>query len=247
MKKFIKEQFEDYKLLLRSVPSLFVSLYVVSIIAMNLTANKSVNTGLSWLALDCGFTVSWMSFLTMDTITKRFGPRAATKLSIMGVGINLLCCAIFFVISKIPGNWGEYYTFNDEIANKVLNNTFGGSWYVVFGSMTAFLTSAIVNNFLNSFIGKHLKNNNFKSFAIRSYISTAVGQFVDNLVFAIIVSYVLFGWNIIQVFVCALTGMIVELICEVIFSPLGYKTVKQWEADKVGQVYLDKHKVGGNN
>lgn len=246
MKKFIKDQLEDYKLLLRSVPSLFVSLYVVSVILMNILANKSVNTGLNWLALDCGFTVSWMSFLTMDTITKRFGPKAATKLSIMAVGINLLCCAIMFGISKIPGNWGEYYTFNNDIANQALNNTFGGSWYVVFGSMVAFLTSAIVNNFLNSCIGKRLSNNNFRAYAIRSYISTAVGQFVDNLVFALIVSYVLFGWNMIQVVVCAITGMVVELLCEVIFSPFGYKVVKQWEADKVGQAYLDKHKLGEN-
>lgn len=246
MRKFIKEQLEDYKLLLRSVPSLFVSLYVVSIIVMNIAANKSINTGLSWLALDCGFTVSWMSFLTMDTITKRFGPRAATKLSIMGVGINLLCCLIFFAISKIPGNWGEYYTFNEDIVNSALNNTFGGSWYVVFGSMTAFLTSAIVNNFLNGFIGSRLKNNNFRSFAIRSYISTAVGQFVDNFVFALVVSYVLFGWSMTQVIFCSLTGMLVELICEVIFSPIGYKVVNQWEADKVGQSYIDSHKKGAN-
>lgn len=241
MLKFIKSQVEDYKLLLRSVPSLFVSLYVVSVILMNILANKSVDTGLSWLALDCGFTVSWMSFLTMDTITKRFGARAATKLSLMAVAINLLCCAIMFGISKIPGNWGEYYTLNSEIANQSLNNTFGGSWYIVFGSMTAFITSAIVNNFLNSFIGKYLSNSNFKSYAIRSYISTSVGQFVDNLVFALTVSYVLFGWSMLQVVVCALTGMVVELLCEIIFSPIGYRVVKQWEADKVGHEYLVKH------
>lgn len=244
MKKFIKNQIDDYKLLLRSVPSLFVSLYVVSVILMNLMANKSINTGLTWLALDCGFTVSWMSFLTMDTITKRFGPKAATKLSIMAVGVNLLCCAIMFGISKIPGNWGEYYTFNNDIANKALNNTFGGSWYVVFGSMLAFLTSAIVNNFLNSSIGKKLKNNNFMSYAVRSYVSTAVGQFVDNFVFALVVSHVLFGWNMTQVVFCSLAGMVVELLCEVVFSPFGYRVVKQWEFDRVGQVYIDKHAKG---
>lgn len=241
--KFIHKEFEDYKLLMRNVPSLFVSLYIVSVILMNLLAGKEVQTGLPWLVLDCGFLVSWMSFLTMDTITKRFGAKAATKLAILAVGVNMLCCGIMFLTSLVPGNWSEAYNYDSTIVNAALNSTIGGTWYVVVGSMTAFLTSAIVNNFTNSFIGKFLHKDNFSSYAVRSYISTGIGQFVDNFVFALLVSHVFFGWSMLQCVVCAVTGMLIELLCEVIFSPIGYRVYSQWKADDVGKDYLVAHDI----
>lgn len=239
MLNFIKKELSDYKLMLRSVPSLTVSLFVISVVSMNLLANKEIRTGVSWLALDCGLLVSWLSFLTMDIITKRFGPRVATKLSLMAVGINLLFCLVLFIVSKIPGNWSQFYSFNSEDINVALNATFGGTWYILLGSMIAFISSSIVNNSLNSLIGKLLNNNSFKDYATRTYISTAIGQFVDNFVFALIVSHQFFGWSMIQCITCSLTGAIVELLCEVVFSPMGYKVCKQWEAENVGQSYID--------
>lgn len=239
MLNFIKKELSDYKLMLRSVPGLTVSLFMISVISMNLLANKEINTGISWLALDCGLLISWLSFLTMDIITKRFGPRVATKLSFMAVGVNLLFCLVLFLVSKIPGNWSQFYSFNNEDINVALNATFGGTWYILFGSMIAFVSSSIVNNTLNSFIGKLLNNNSFKEYAARTYISTAVGQFIDNFVFALIVSHQFFGWSMMQCVTCSFTGAIVELLCEVIFSPMGYKVCKQWEAENVGQSYID--------
>ncbi len=69
---------EDYKVLLRSIPSATVTCFVVSVILMNLLANKEL-ISLPWLALDCGFTLSWVSFLCMDMICKRFGPKASVR------------------------------------------------------------------------------------------------------------------------------------------------------------------------
>ena len=49
----IKKVMEDYKVLLRSIPSATVSLFIVSVIMMNLLANKEL-ISLPYLALDCG-------------------------------------------------------------------------------------------------------------------------------------------------------------------------------------------------
>ena len=239
MFKFLRKEIEDYKILLRNVPSLTVSLFVISVVTMNLMANKEIYTGLSWLALDCGFLISWLSFLTMDIVTKRFGAKAAVKLSLMAVAVNLLTCAIFFAISKIPGNWGEFYTYGEDNINLALNKTFGGSWYIVLGSVTAFIISSITNNTLNSFIGRFVSKDSFRGYAARTYISTAIGQFIDNFVFALIVSHNFFGWTLLQCVMCSIAGAIVELLCEVIFSPIGYQVCKKWEAEKVGQSYMD--------
>ncbi len=236
----IRYEIEDFKVLLRNVPSAAVTAFVVSVILMNLLANKEIDTGISWLALDCGITVSWLSFLSMDMLTKRFGPKAATKISFFAVSINLIVCAVLFVVSKIPGNWGAFYDYGmEQSINGAINSTFGGTWYVLLGSTIAILVSAIVNNFSNAAIGRMLKENNFKAYAIRSYTSTLNGQFVDNMVFALIVSHNFFGWTMIQCITCSITGCIVELLCEMIFSPIGYRVSKKWESENVGHEYLD--------
>lgn len=239
MLKWIKYEIEDYRQLLRNVPASATVFFVVSVVLMNLLANREWSLGLSWLALDCGFFVSWMSFLSMDMLTKRFGARASIKLSIFAMAVNLLICGMLYLIMKLPGAWGAYYELGEDIVNQGLDMTFGGTWYVVMGSAAAFLVSAVVNSIINERIGKRLKTNGFRAFAIRSFVSTFIGQFVDNLVFATLVSYVFFGWTPLQVLTCSFTGGLVELLCEVIFSPIGYRANKAWERDAVGARYIE--------
>ena len=240
--KFIKKQITEYKVLMRDIPALVVCLFILSVVCMNLLANKELfNT--PYLALDCGFTLSWISFLCMDIICKRYGPRAANKISFLALGINLLICVIFNLLSMTPGNWGEFYSVTDgsigEAVNNDLNTTIGGTWYVVLGSAVAMLVAALTNSSLNWMIGKTFSKTTYKHFAIRSFISTTAAQFVDNLVFATLVSKIFFGWSWTQVILCSLTGAFFELLCEVIFSPIGFKISKKWEEEKVGPTYLD--------
>lgn len=238
LKTVITEEVKDYKMLLWNIPSTVMALFVVSVILMNLLANKEINTGLSWLALDCGLLVSWLSFLAMDMLTKRFGAKASIKISLVAVAINLLVCLILFGVSKIPGNWAEFYNYEDESINLSLNSTFGGTWYILLGSTIAFISSAIVNAIINAGVGKLFKRNTFVAYAARSYVSTLIAQFVDNFVFALIVSHTFFGWSMLQCVTCSLTGCIVELLCEVVFSPIGYKVSKSWAQHGVGEKYI---------
>lgn len=238
----IKREFREFVILLKSVPSVLFALFILSIFAMNLLANKSINLPVNWLALDCGIIVSWVAFLTMDMLTKHFGPKAATEISVFSLLINLFMCFLFWLVSLIDGVWGESFVEGSEsIINGALNNTFGGTWYVVLGSSVAFVASALVNNFLNYGIGKLFKKkpDGFGAYVCRSYISTAIGQFVDNLVFALIVSLNFFNWSITQCFTCAATGMIVELLLELIFVHLGFAVCKKWRKEGVGQKYFD--------
>ena len=252
---------QELKLLFRSIPSLTVSVFIIATVSMNLLANKSITLPVSWLALDVGFIVSWLVFLCMDIVTRQFGPRAATWLSVVGIGVNLAMCAIFLIGSKIPGVWGESYVDGMEnVINTALDNTFGGTWYVLLGSSIAFFVSALVNNFANWQIGVLLKRraarsgpaagshgaarpftDSFLNFACRSWVSTGIGQFIDNLTFALIVSKHFFGWTLLQCFTCALTGAAAELLFEVIFSPVGYRICRKWRQEKVGEEYLRKY------
>ena len=221
----MKKSFAEIRRLMQTAPPLIVALLFLSVVGMNLLANKSIDTGLSWLALDCGILFSWLTFLCMDVLTHCYGPEAATLLSISALGGNLFMALIFYLASRIPGVWGESFVDGSEaVINSALDGTFRGTWYILLGSSVAFAASAVLNNFLNSGIGKQLKKKDgFGTFALRSYVSTFLAQMADNLIFALLVSRVFFGWTLLQCVTCAITGALLELLCEVVFSPLGYR------------------------
>ena len=230
--------YNEIKILLRSIPATVVTLFAVSVVCMNLLANKTL-LQLDWIALDGGILISWLSFMCMDIITKHFGPRASTIISVHAATINLLTCLIFFVASAIPSNANDYSAFD---------GIFGGTWFVLLGSTVAFLASAVINNLLNHTIGKcfHRKPDGKMAYAMRTYISTFIGQFLDNFIFSVIVFVFFapifwngFSWTVLQCATCALTGAVAELIMEIVFSPIGYRITKKWRADNVGKEYFD--------
>ncbi len=234
----LRSELEDYKILLRNIPSLTVSLFVLSVVCANLLANKEL-VSYRYLALDCGFAFSWMMFLCMDIICKRWGAKASIKVSFLALAVNLCVTLIFALLSKAPGMWGEFYASENPEVNRALNATFGGSWYVVLGSALASVISSVVNSLLNSAIGRMQKTDGFLAFAARSYISTGIGQFVDNFVFATVVSKFFFGWSWTQVVTCSALAAVFELLCEVLFSGFGYRVVRQWEKENVGGDYIE--------
>ena len=236
----IKKEVRETLLLLRNVPSLIMVLFVLSCVGMNLLANKEL-FNMQYLALDCGFLLSWAAFLCGDMLTKHFGAKASIRLSIVAMICNLLVCGVFWFATTVStGNWGAFYDTGNPIVNTALDTTIGGTWYIVLGSALAFLVSSIVNAILNEGIGKAIKDNgSFKHYAVRSYVSTFIGQFVDNLTFALVVSKIFFGWTWTQVLFCSLTGALFELLWEVILGPLSYKTVRGWKEKGVGSEYIN--------
>ena len=243
MKGSLKTTVTEFKILLRSIPATVVTLFAVSVISMNLLANKTL-VQLPYLALDGGMLVSWLSFLCMDIITKHFGPKASTLISVHAVLINLLTCLIFFLAGAIPSTASDYTAFD---------GIFGGTWFILLGSTVAFLISAVINSLVNWLVGKRFVNNpdGKAAFLTRSYVSTFIGQFADNFIFSVLVFHQMaphfwngFQWTLIQCFTCALTGGVAELLMEVLFSPIGYKITKKWKAEGVGKAYFDFVKEG---
>ena len=239
MRSRIRHFISDTALLLRSVPSPIVTSFVLSVVPMTLLANKTIYQR-GFLAVDGGIVVSWLSFLCMDIITKRFGPRAATQVSIFALVVNLFAVGIFAIVSIIP----------TETDYSAFNGIFGGSWFIVLSSSLAFLASAVVNNGLNAAVGSLFQANpdGRAAYYTRSYVSTFVAQFVDNMVFASLVFMVFapiywggFRWTLPQCICCSLIGAGLELLMEIVFSPIGYGVTRRWQRDGVGSAYLQAH------
>ena len=232
MLKKVKRELLEIKDLISKVPPILMTLFVLSVIIMNLLANKSIdlswvpgnNGAYPWLALDCGLLVSWLAFFTMDITVRRFGPKASTQLTVVAVCINLITCALFYLAGTISGFWGESYVeVGGDIINNALDNTISGTWYVLMGSTIAFISSAVVHGLVSTAVRKLFKDKeSLKSYAVCSFVATSIGQFTDNMIFALIVSHIFFGWNLLQCIMCSLTGMFMEFIFSAVFVPLGH-------------------------
>ena len=239
MRKRFQQFISDTSLLPRSIPSPVVTFFVLSVVLMNLLANKTIYQK-GFFAVDGGIVVSWACFLCMDIITKHFGASAATRVSIFALAVNLFCVGIFAVVSIIP----------TETDYSAFNGIFGGSWFIVMSSSLAFLASAVANNALNAAIGRMFRANpdSRAAYYTRSYVSTFIGQFVDNMVFASLVFMLFapiywggFSWTLPQCVTCSLIGAFLELVMEVVFSPIGYGVTRRWRQLDVGGAYLASH------
>ena len=236
--KWLNDEFKLTIILLRSIPAAVVALFVISVIAMNILANKTL-VQTDYLALDGGILISWLSFLSMDVVVKHFGPKASNRMSVFAILVNLLVCLIFFIVSIIPSNADDYTAFNSII---------GGTWFILLSSTIAFFCSALINNFLNFTVGKLFKNNpdGKLAFFTRSYVSTFIAQFLDNFIFSILTFLVFapifwdgFHWTFLQCLTCSLLGALLELVMEAIFSPIGYLITKNWKKNNIGEQYFN--------
>ena len=87
IKFLIEKELTDYKFLLRSIPSPTILFFTLSVVCANLMANKEL-LNYKYLAIDCGFVFSWIMFICMDIICKRWGARATIKVSVFALLIN---------------------------------------------------------------------------------------------------------------------------------------------------------------
>lgn len=234
-----KEEMQMIKVLFRSIPLYITIMSVLTVIIMNILASITI-LSLPWIAINAGVFVSWLFFLIMDLVTKHFGLKAGNLLSLLCMICNTIIALLLFVFSKVAGN-PKY------------DLMLSGQWSVFFASTIAFVLSAFINNGINVLLGKlFTKNPDGKTaYVTRTYVSTLVGQIVDNFTF-VFLAFVIFPliptalnvkWTIWQCIGCSVTCALVELLFEVIFSPIGYKICKKWRERNLGKEYIEKYET----
>lgn len=231
---------------MRSVPAMALALITIATVLMNILANKSIieiprlGNGDYWIVQDAGIIMSWVGFLVGDLLVKNFGAKNAIRVNLTCLGISLFISAILAVAGAIPGTWSASYDFDGQV-NEALNATMGNVWYVILGSALAAAVGLIVNGITQGLLLKKIESKHgdkYWGFLVASAGSTMIGQFVDNFVFASVVSVPFFGWSWFSVFACSFFGMIIELIVELVFSPLTYKISKNWKKNHIGEYWM---------
>lgn len=238
--KWLENEVKVSRVLFRNVPGLVMSLYLLSTVLMNLLASVAiVNT--SWLALDAGIFVSFAVFLLMDMIVKRFGAKAAIRMTVLGFLVNIGTAILFTIVAFIAEASGQFYPLADYATTT--------QWWIIGASATAFLASGILDAVVHHIILKAFKKNKegIVAHATSAWVSTFFGQFADNLLFGLLFTFpasMIGLWGMRPVTLLALIGFalaggVVELLCQVIFTLWGYKVAESWRVQKVGQEYLD--------
>ena len=235
---------------LRSVPSLALALITVATVLMNILANKSI-INLPWLIQDAGILMSWVGFLVGDLLVKAFGSKNAIRVNLTCLGISLFISGLLAIVAVVPGEWSPVFdpTINPgdlgSNINAAVNSVMGNVWYVILGSAVASAVGLVVNGLTQGLLIKKIETKHgdrYWGFFVASAASTMIGQIIDNMVFALLVSVKFFGWTWTQVMVCSLTGAIFELIIELVFSPLTYRISRNWKKNGIGTEWVKADK-----
>ena len=142
----IKQKTTMVAALLRSVPVAMTIIFILAVVLMNFLARITL-VSLPWLALNAGITVSWMSFLFVDIVTRHFGAKAANMLSIVAIAVNLVVCFVCVILSRV---------FDRPSLDMVV----GGQWSILLASTIAYIVAALTNNYTNVFIGRRFFRQN---------------------------------------------------------------------------------------
>lgn len=228
VKNWVKNDWQETKVLFRCIPALPFAVLCAALIAMNFLANKAIVSE-SWISLDAGIIVSWIAFLAGDMLVKRFGAKASIKVNVAAIGIQLLAIGLLTLGANLPGycDWTEF------------DSIFGAMLWPLGAGTAAFIVGISVNAFISKFVLTRFKDRTtFKSYAFASYVSTMIGQFIDNLGFALLFSVWQDWCDPRSIWMFAAVGAVVELISQIILSPVGYKIAQGWRKNNVGSEYV---------
>lgn len=244
--------FKDWKMLLRSIPGLVTMLFIMATITMNLAANKIIWNGLvingtPLVSITGGIFLSWSIFLLMDVVTKTYGVKASIKLTVLGALVNSFAVIFLALIASLPAKYPY------EGSSTVFDTLFGFAslaapqpWQILLSSTVAYIISGIVNAIINGALGKLFRKDpdGKAAFYCRSYVSTIIGQFADNFIFAALAFSVFAHFYTLPTLIgISIVGALLELLCEIIFSPFGYKICVRWQNEGVGKDYLEYCKI----
>ena len=249
-KQWFKDEVNETKVLFKGLPAVPFAVICLSFIVMNLLATVALYN-VEWAAGDIGIIVSWLSFLFGDMFVKRYGAKGAIKIQVAALFIALTTLAIMALGAFLEkALWGANYTLGVFSWETNADNGMVTLW-TIGASAAAFLISAVVDAIIsNAILTKFKKRTSFKAHAVAAWGSTFVGQFVDNLVFAFLFTFIAsrvpglqMSWGlqpvtVLAVFTCAIIGGLTELVLQVIFSPIGFKVAEKWRKEGVGAEYI---------
>lgn len=211
---------------------ILTGIFITCAITAELISSKLFMTHIRIGDLDLGTYVSiigilpWpIVFLTTDTMNEFYGPKIVRSVSIITCFMIGLCFIIVYFAmmpeafvppppDPLPPGWKR------SVANDAeFNMVFGQSRWIIAGSITAFLTSQLIDSFIFWFVRKRTGG---KYIWLRSTGSTIISQLIDTFV-VLFIAFVIPGtFTMEQFWKIGLTNYTFKLMIAVGLTPLIY-------------------------
>lgn len=188
-------------------------IFITSAIVAELISAKLVYMG-PYLAPMIAGIVPWpVVFLLTDVMNEYFGKQAVRRLSWITAGLIAFCFGIVYVAVQLPTAEGSWLS-DSEFAK-----AFGGSLWIMAGSIIAFIVSQLLDVHLFHFFNRMTKG---KMIWLRSTGSTVVSQLADSFIVALIGLYLSGAYPLKLVLILAITGYLTKLVIAVCLTPMIY-------------------------
>ncbi|MBK8608611.1 MAG: queuosine precursor transporter [Chitinophagaceae bacterium] len=174
------------------------------------------------LSLTCGVLLWPLEFVMTDIINEYYGPKAVRRISYIAGGLIMYAFLMFYVAMGVPAADFWYGTGTaDGIPDmsKAFNGIFGQGMWIIFGSVTAFLISQIVDV---TVFHKIKKITGEKKVWLRATGSTVISQLVDSFIVLFIAFKIGKGWSWQLVFAICLINYAYKFTMAIILTPVIY-------------------------
>jgi len=174
------------------------------------------------LSLTCGVLLWPLEFVMTDIINEYYGPKAVRRISYIAVGLIMYAFLMFYVAMGVPAADFWFGTgVQDGIPDmsKAFNGIFGQGMWIIFGSLTAFLVSQIVDV---TIFHKIKKITGEKKVWLRATGSTLVSQLVDSFIVLFIAFKIGKGWSWQLVFAICLINYAYKFTMAILLTPVIY-------------------------
>lgn len=203
-------------------------------------------SGLS-ISLTCGVLLWPLEFVMTDIVNEYYGPRAVRRISYIAVALISYAFLMFYAAIHVPPADFWITTKVDEGVpdmQRAFNGIFGQGMWIIFGSITAFLVSQIIDVTVFHRIKAATGD---KWVWLRATGSTVVSQLVDSFVVLFIAFKLGSGWSWQRVLAIGLVNYAYKFTMALVLTPviyfvegrieryLGHDVAKKMKASAMGK------------
>lgn len=182
------------------------------------------------VSLTCGVLLWPLEFVMTDIVNEYYGPKAVRRISYTAVGLISYAFLMFYMAMHVPAAdfwFGTGVKEGVPDMSKAFNKIFGQGMWIIFGSLTAFLVSQIVDVTVFHRIKRVTGE---KKVWLRATGSTLVSQIVDSFIVLFIAFKLGQGWSMQKVLAIGMVNYAYKFVVAILLTPVIYLVEARIEA-----------------
>lgn len=180
--------------------------------------------------LTCGVLLWPLEFVLTDVVNEYYGPKAVRQISYIAVVLIGYAFLMFYLAIHVPANQEFWIGSQQEKGipdmQAAFSGIFGQGMWIIFGSLSAFLISQILDAWVFHKIKKRTGN---KHIWLRATGSTVISQLVDSFVVLFIAFKIGQGWSYQRVIAICMVNYSYKFVMALILTPLIYLLEQRME------------------